>query len=80
MCRLFISQLKSIMTATSNHAMPLLIALLATTGPLGIDMYLPSIPAMAQSLGSSEGAVQFSLMTFFCGSDVRSAGLWSIVR
>lgn len=67
MCRLFISQLKSIMTATSNHAMPLLIALLATTGPLGIDMYLPSIPAMAQSLGSSEGAVQFSLMTFFAG-------------
>ncbi|ANF83121.1 Bcr/CflA family drug resistance efflux transporter [Acinetobacter sp. NCu2D-2] len=47
--------------------MPLLIALLATIGPLGIDMYLPSIPAMAASLGSNEGAVQLSLMTFFAG-------------
>lgn len=55
------------MTAPTNRAMPLVIALLATIGPLGIDMYLPSIPTMAQSLGSSEGAVQLSLMTFFVG-------------
>lgn len=55
------------MTASSNRAMPLLIALLATIGPLGIDMYLPSIPAMAQALGCTEGAVQLSLMTFFIG-------------
>ncbi|WP_227509858.1 multidrug effflux MFS transporter [Acinetobacter sp. NCu2D-2] len=55
------------MTASLNRAMPLLIALLATIGPLGIDMYLPSIPAMAASLGSNEGAVQLSLMTFFAG-------------
>ena len=55
------------MTASPNRAMPLLIALLATIGPLGIDMYLPSIPSMAQSLGSSEGAIQLSLMTFFIG-------------
>lgn len=55
------------MTASTNRAMPLLIALLATIGPLGIDMYLPSIPAMAQSLNSGEGAVQLSLMTFFVG-------------
>ena len=55
------------MTASTNRAMPLLIALLATIGPLGIDMYLPSIPTMAQSLNSGEGAVQLSLMTFFVG-------------
>lgn len=55
------------MTASPNRAMPILIALLATLGPIGIDMYLPSIPAMAEALGSSEGAVQFSLMTFFVG-------------
>ena len=55
------------MTASTNRAIPLLIALLATIGPLGIDMYLPSIPTMAQSLNSSEGAVQLSLMTFFVG-------------
>lgn len=47
--------------------MPLLIALLATLGPIGIDMYLPSIPAMAEAMGSSEGSIQFSLMTFFAG-------------
>ncbi|KAB0628145.1 multidrug effflux MFS transporter [Acinetobacter gandensis] len=47
--------------------MPILIALLATIGPIGIDMYLPSIPAMAASLGSNEGAIQLSLMTFFVG-------------
>lgn len=55
------------MTASPNRAMPLLIALLATLGPIGIDMYLPSIPAMAEALSSSEGAVQLSLMTFFVG-------------
>ena len=56
-----------IMTSSTPRAMPLLIALLATLGPMGIDMYLPSIPAMAISFGSSEGAVQLSLMTFFIG-------------
>ncbi|WP_346315274.1 multidrug effflux MFS transporter [Acinetobacter sp. CWB-B33] len=55
------------MTASPNRAMPLLIALLATLGPIGIDMYLPSIPAMAEAMGSSEGSIQFSLMTFFAG-------------
>ena len=55
------------MTASNTRAMPILIALLATIGPIGIDMYLPSIPAMAISLGSSEGAIQLSLMTFFVG-------------
>lgn len=55
------------MTAHPSRAMPILIALLATIGPMGIDMYLPSIPAMAASLGSTEGAIQLSLMTFFVG-------------
>jgi DHA1 family bicyclomycin/chloramphenicol resistance-like MFS transporter len=47
--------------------MPLVLAALCATGPLGIDMYLPSIPDMAIALASSEGAVQLSLMTFFVG-------------
>ena len=55
------------MTSSNIRAMPILIALLATIGPIGIDMYLPSIPAMAASLGSNEGAIQLSLMTFFVG-------------
>lgn len=49
------------------RAMPLLLAALCATGPLGIDMYLPSIPDMAQALSTSEGAIQLSLMTFFVG-------------
>lgn len=55
------------MTATPKTSMPLVLAALCAAGPLGIDMYLPSIPDMALSLGSSEGAVQLSLMTFFMG-------------
>lgn len=55
------------MTFASKSAMPLVLAALCATGPLGIDMYLPSIPDMALSLDSSEGAVQLSLMTFFVG-------------
>ena len=47
--------------------MPLMLATLCATGPLGIDIYLPSIPDMAMSLSTSEGAIQLSLMTFFIG-------------
>lgn len=47
--------------------MPLVLAALSAAGPLGIDMYLPSIPDIALSLGASEGAIQLSLMTFFVG-------------
>ncbi len=55
------------MTSAPKISMPLVLAALCAAGPLGIDMYLPSIPDMALSLGSSEGAVQLSLMTFFVG-------------
>jgi DHA1 family bicyclomycin/chloramphenicol resistance-like MFS transporter len=52
---------------SSTRGMPLLLALLCATGPLGIDMYLPCFPQMAAELGSTEGAIQLSLMTFFAG-------------
>lgn len=55
------------MTSTIRKSLPLVLAALSATGPLGIDMYLPSIPDMALSLDTSEGAVQYSLMTFFVG-------------
>lgn len=55
------------MTSAPRRSMPLVLAALCATGPLGIDMYLPSIPDMAVSLGATEGAVQISLMTFFLG-------------
>lgn len=55
------------MHAPLPRALPLLLAALTATGPLGIDMYLPAIPQMATDFASSEGAVMLSLMTFFLG-------------
>lgn len=55
------------MTSSATRSTPLLIGALSTIGPLGIDMYLPSIPTIASSLHTSEGAIQLSLMTFFVG-------------
>ena len=55
------------MTSSPRSSMPLVLAALSATGPLGIDMYLPAIPEMAARLGTSEGSIQLSLMTFFVG-------------
>lgn len=55
------------MSANRNGSMVLVLGMLAATGPLAIDMYLPSIPVMATALNADEGAVQLTLMTFFVG-------------
>ncbi|WP_397473843.1 multidrug effflux MFS transporter [Pusillimonas sp.] len=55
------------MNASRNGSMVLVLGMLAATGPMAIDMYLPSIPAMAGALNAGEGAVQLTLMTFFVG-------------
>lgn len=41
------------------------LGLLSAIGPFAIDMYLPALPSIGQSLGASMGAVQASLMVFF---------------
>lgn len=41
------------------------LGLLSAIGPFAIDMYLPALPSIGKSLGSSVGAVQASLMAFF---------------
>lgn len=51
---------------SSRHIAPIL-GCLGAIGPLAIDMYLPGLPAIAMDLKVGEGAVQFSLMTFFAG-------------
>jgi DHA1 family bicyclomycin/chloramphenicol resistance-like MFS transporter len=38
---------------------------LTALGALGIDTYLPAFPAIAQSLGVTEGQVQYSLVSYF---------------
>ncbi|MET0541720.1 MAG: multidrug effflux MFS transporter [Variovorax sp.] len=45
--------------------MALLLGLLSAIGPFAIDMYLPALPAIGQSLGAGIGAVQMSLTAFF---------------
>src|SRR5699024_1255283 len=45
----------------------LLLAFLAAIGPLAIDTYLPSLPAIATDLGVSSAAVQQSVSAFFIG-------------
>lgn len=43
----------------------LILGLLSAIGPFAIDMYLPALPSIGQSLDASIGAVQASLMAFF---------------
>lgn len=41
------------------------LGLVSAIGPFAIDMYLPALPTIGQSLGASMGSVQASLMVFF---------------
>jgi DHA1 family bicyclomycin/chloramphenicol resistance-like MFS transporter len=41
------------------------LGLLSAIGPFAIDMYLPALPSIGQTLNASTGAVQASLMAFF---------------
>jgi DHA1 family bicyclomycin/chloramphenicol resistance-like MFS transporter len=43
----------------------LVLGLLTAIGPFAIDMYLPALPSIGASLGTNDGAVQLTLMTFF---------------
>lgn len=43
----------------------LVLGLLSAIGPFAIDMYLPALPSIGQSLGVPMSAVQGSLMAFF---------------
>src|SRR6187549_909597 len=43
----------------------LVLGLLSAIGPFAIDMYLPALPSIGQSLNASMNAVQASLMAFF---------------
>lgn len=49
-------------------------------GPLGIDLYLPTIPAIAVGLGSSEALIQstISLFILVLGLGQSSPARWSI--
>jgi DHA1 family bicyclomycin/chloramphenicol resistance-like MFS transporter len=44
-----------------------ILGLLSMLASLGIDMYLPGLPAIASDLGTSPKAAQFTLSTFILG-------------
>ncbi len=45
--------------------MAVVLGLLSAIGPFAVDMYLPALPSIGQSLGASVHAVQASLVAFF---------------
>ena len=45
----------------------LILGLIASLGPLSVDMYLPALPGMASSLGASPGMTQMSVTAFLFG-------------
>jgi MFS transporter, DHA1 family, multidrug resistance protein len=53
------------MRSSPFFKMALLLGLLSAIGPFAIDMYLPALPAIGQTLHADIGAVQMSLTAFF---------------
>jgi DHA1 family bicyclomycin/chloramphenicol resistance-like MFS transporter len=51
----------------SDRRLILLLGALAACGPLSIDMYLPSLPALAVSFGTTAAAAQITLTSFMLG-------------
>ena len=51
----------------------ILLGALTALGPLSIDMYLPSFPAIAHSLAATPGSVQLTLASFFIGLAIGQA-------
>ena len=48
----------------------LLLGALAACGPISIDMYLPSLPTIAQAFAISTGAAQTTLTSFMFGFSI----------
>ncbi|MFI4935233.1 MAG: multidrug effflux MFS transporter [Caulobacterales bacterium] len=55
------------LTEPTPWGLVLLLGSLTALGPLAIDMYLPSLPAIARGLHASPGAVSITLAAFFAG-------------
>jgi len=45
----------------------LVLGIAIAIGPMSIDMYLPSLPSLAQALGASQGQAQYTLSAYFIG-------------
>jgi DHA1 family bicyclomycin/chloramphenicol resistance-like MFS transporter len=53
--------------------LPLILGALTALGPLSIDMYLPSFPAIARELAASPAKVQLTLAVFFIALGIGQA-------
>lgn len=51
----------------ANRRLILLLGALAACGPISVDMYLPSMPSIAQGFGVDQAAVQLTLTVFMVG-------------
>jgi MFS transporter, DHA1 family, multidrug resistance protein len=55
------------MLRPDTFALTLLLSLLTALGPLSMDMYLPSLPAIGQALHAPTGEVQLTISTYLFG-------------
>ncbi|OGT70187.1 MAG: hypothetical protein A3I78_05570 [Gammaproteobacteria bacterium RIFCSPLOWO2_02_FULL_56_15] len=55
------------MTAPAYKFLVIMLGMIVAIGPLSIDMYLPGMPAIQESLNSSAGQVQLTLSSFLIG-------------
>jgi DHA1 family bicyclomycin/chloramphenicol resistance-like MFS transporter len=58
---------RTVLTEKAPWGLVLLLGSLTALGPLAIDMYLPSLPALSKSLHASPGEVSITLAAFFAG-------------
>ncbi len=59
---------------TSVLRIALVLGLLSAVGPFAIDMYLPSLPSIGESLGANLRSVQLSLIAFILPMSVTQLG------
>jgi MFS transporter, DHA1 family, multidrug resistance protein len=45
----------------------LLLGALTAFGPMSVDMYLPALPTLADSLGAAPSSISLTLSAFFLG-------------
>jgi MFS transporter, DHA1 family, multidrug resistance protein len=55
------------MLRPGTFALTLLLSLLTALGPLSMDMYLPSLPAIGQALNAPVGQVQLTISSYLIG-------------
>jgi DHA1 family bicyclomycin/chloramphenicol resistance-like MFS transporter len=59
--------MKTLMLRPDTLALTALLALLTAIGPLSVDLYLPSLPAIGLALAASPGAVQLTISAYLVG-------------